>query len=159
MCAAIFVLADPPQPPPPPPAGWVLRNGSLKLLVLIFNCFASFMARSAAAWPWTRARLDHTGRPPSVPIHILVSRPHNSVLRTEAGLFHHSNSTLNLTGTFPPEMCYFRHIVSKHECLLFCAYVLTGISSFSKRLAWSGQFHMLKLCCCCNSEALHNHTR
>lgn len=39
-------------------------------------------------------------------------------------------------------MCYFRHIVSKHECLLFCAYVLTGIISFFPK-AFCGQLSFI----------------
>lgn len=85
------------------------------------------MARFVAAWPWICAWQDPTGRACFVFIHILNFRP---VIQF---MLHHSNSTLNLTGTFPPQMRYFRHIVSKHECLLFCAYVLTGIISFSQK--------------------------
>lgn len=67
MCAAIFALPD--------PTGWVLHNSPLKWLVLIFDCFASFMARSVAAWPGICARQDHPGWACFVSIHILVFRP------------------------------------------------------------------------------------
>lgn len=67
MCAAIFALPD--------PTGWALHNGSLKLLVLLFNCFGSFTARFVAAWPWVCAWQDRTGRPCFVFIHILGFRP------------------------------------------------------------------------------------
>lgn len=101
------------------------------------------MARFVAAWLWICAWQDPTGRACFVFIHILNFRP---VIQF---MLHYSNSTLNLTGTFPPQMRYFRHIVSKHECLLFVHMCSLESFLFPKSLVRSVRRHMLQLFCCC----------
>lgn len=105
------------------------------LLCLIYGAFRSRVAGNLCSAGSPRLGVFRFHSHPSF-------QTRNSVLRTGAESLHHSNSTLTLTGTFTPQMCYFRHIVSKQECLLFCAYVLTGIIWFFPK-ASRGQFSFI----------------
>lgn len=101
------------------------------------------MARFVAAWLWICAWQDPTGRACFVFIHILNFRP---VIQF---MLHHSNSTLNLTGTFPPKCAILGTLCQNMNVFSFVHMCSLESFLFPKSLVRSVRRHMLQLFCCC----------